>query len=114
MEKDRHYAEFSLLRSRNAIVGVCRPTVPTSVAAADTREGWGYHPLDGDAKLETVLEDVHVARPVVGHVVREERVARTVDHEGPVICFVDRVRRERTRGRRGRLRADAALDAAGY
>ena len=50
MEKDRHYAEFSLLRSRNAIVGVCRPTVPTSVAAADTREGWGYHPLDGDAK----------------------------------------------------------------
>jgi len=64
MEKDRHYAEFSLLRSRNAIVGVCRPTVPTSVAAADTREGWGYHPLDGDAKHDGLW--LSVRRPTSG------------------------------------------------
>ena len=64
MEKDRHYAEFSLLRSRNAVVGVCRPTVPTFVAAADTREGWGYHPLDGDAKHDGLW--LSVRRPTSG------------------------------------------------
>ena len=46
------------------------------------------------ALLQTVLEDVHVPRPVVGDVVGEERVGCRVDHEGPVMRLVDRVRRE--------------------